>query len=182
MDKFAEKVLAPEYTRGRVRAENPGYKRTGTAIRRARRHGDRAAERELLRQLHSTPSMDTRDPGYRRLRYARYADDALFGFTGPKAEAEEIKARLAQFLHDDRKLELSREKTLITHARTQAAKFLGYEITTAHDDRQITGGRRRLIGRCGISRGAGVRCDGSVRSGRWSRAPADRSVHRARRG
>ena len=74
MDKFAEKVLAPEYTRGRVRAENPGYKRTGTAIRRARRHGDRAAERELLRQQRSTPSMDTRDPGYRRLRYTRYAD------------------------------------------------------------------------------------------------------------
>jgi hypothetical protein len=30
------------------------------------------------------------DPGYRRLRYGRYADDQLLGFTGPKAEAEEI--------------------------------------------------------------------------------------------
>jgi group II intron reverse transcriptase/maturase len=146
MDKFAETILMPEYTRGKARASNPAYKRTGTAIRRARRHGDRAAERELLRQLHGTPSMDTRDPGYRRLRYTRYADDALLGFTGPKAEAEEIRSRLARFLRDDLKLELSREKTLITHARTQAAKFLGYEITVAHDDRQITGGIRRLNG------------------------------------
>ena len=38
---------------------------------------------------------DPGDPGYRRLRYTRYADDHLLGFTGPKAEAEEIKQRLA---------------------------------------------------------------------------------------
>ena len=146
MDKFAETILMPEYTRGQARARNPGYRRAESAIRRARRGGDRAAERELLRQLRSTPSMDPRDPGYRRLRYTRYADDALFGFTGPKAEAEQIKARLAAFLREDLKLELSQEKTLITHARTQAARFLGYEITVAHDNRQITGGIRRLNG------------------------------------
>ena len=48
--------------------------------------------RELRQQLRSLPSGDPRDPGYRRLRYVRYADDHLLGFTGPKAEAEEIKA------------------------------------------------------------------------------------------
>jgi hypothetical protein len=146
MDKFAETVLMPEYTRGRARERNPGYRRAESALRRARRHGDRAAARELLLRQRSMPSMDPQDPGYRRLRYTRYADDALFGFTGPKAEAEEIRGRLAAFLHDDLKLELSGEKTLITHARTQAAKFLGYEVTVAHDDRRVTGGRRRLNG------------------------------------
>jgi group II intron reverse transcriptase/maturase len=146
MDRFAEAVLMPEYTRGAVRARNPAYRRTESAARRARQRGDRAAERKLRQQLRGLPSMDPRDPGYRRLRYVRYADDALLGFTGPKAEAEEVRARLAQFLRDDLKLELSREKTLITHARTQAAKFLGYEVTVAHDDRQVTGGRRRLNG------------------------------------
>ena len=141
-----ETVLMPEYTRGQVRARNPAYRRTESAIRRARRGGDRAAVRELRQRQRGLPNGDPRDPGYRRLRYTRYADDALFGFTGPKAEAEEIRTRLAQFLHDDLKLELSREKTLITHARTQAAKFLGYEVTVAHDDRSITGGIRRLNG------------------------------------
>jgi len=51
----------------------------------------------------------------------------LFGFTGPKAEAEEIKQRLTTFLRDELHLELSAEKTLITHARTGAATFLSYE-------------------------------------------------------
>ncbi|MFC4609087.1 group II intron reverse transcriptase/maturase [Streptomyces maoxianensis] len=66
----------------------------------------------------------------------RYADDTLIGFTGPKGEAEEIKQRLARFLREELKLELSQEKTLITHARTGAAQFLGYEITIRRDDRR----------------------------------------------
>jgi group II intron reverse transcriptase/maturase len=146
MDRFAETVLMPEYTRGKERKRTLPYMRTASAKQRARKRGDRAAERQLLRQMHGMPSRDPRDPGYRRLRYTRYADDALFGFTGPKAEAEEIRTRLAGFLRDDLKLELSREKTLITHARTQAAKFLGYEITVARDDRKITRGQRELNG------------------------------------
>jgi group II intron reverse transcriptase/maturase len=146
MDKFAEAVLIPEYARGQARMKNPACRRGESAIRRARRNGDRAAERELRQQQRSLPSMDPRDPGYRRLRYVRYADDALLGLTGPKAEAEEIRTRLATFLRDDLKLELSEEKTLITHARTQAAKFPGHEITLACDDRRMTSGRRRLNG------------------------------------
>ena len=90
--------------------------------------------------------MDTQDPGYRRLRYVRYADDILLGFAGPKAEAEEIKERLAHFLRDELKLELSPEKTLITHARTGAARFLGYDIAVHHNDRKVTGGRRSVNG------------------------------------
>src|SRR5664280_1082251 len=81
-------------------------------------------------QLRPLPSKDPQDPGYRRLRYIRYADDELLGFTGPKAEAEDIKDRLARFLRDELGLELSTEKTLITHARTRAARFLGYDIIT----------------------------------------------------
>lgn len=116
------------------------------AIKRARRRGDQAALRQLRRQRHSLPSKDPHDPGYRRLRYCRYPDDHLLGFTGPKAEAEEIKQRLAQFLRDDLKLELSEDKTLITHARTGAARFLGYEITVLHNNRKITRGKRSING------------------------------------
>lgn len=131
LDVFVEKTLIPEFTRGRLRARNPEYRAVEHAIARARRKGDRAEVRRLYRRLHSLPSQDPRDPGYRRLRYCRYADDTLLGFAGPKAEAEQIKRRLTQFLHDDLKLELSPDKTLITHARTQRARFLGYEITVA---------------------------------------------------
>ena len=125
LDKFVETVLIPEYTRGSGRAKNPRYFEVWRAIRRARALGDRARERELRKQLRALPSGDPADPGYRRLKYLRYADDHLLGFTGPKAEAEEIRQRLAEFLREDLKLELSQEKTLITHGRTGAARFLG---------------------------------------------------------
>jgi len=132
LDKFAETVLIPEYTRGKSRKANPAWTKVAKAIAAARRRGDRAAVRALRQQRRGLPSRDPGDPGYRRLRYLRYADDHLFGFTGPKAEAEQIKQRLASFLHDDLKLELSEGKTLVTHGRTQAARFLGYDITVQH--------------------------------------------------
>jgi group II intron reverse transcriptase/maturase len=134
LDMFVEKVLIPECTRGRLRAKNPEYRAVEREIVKARRRGDRAEVRSLYRRLHSLPSQDPRDPGYRRLRYCRYADDTLLGFAGPKAEAEQIKRRLAEFLRDDLKLDLSPDKTLITHARTQRARFLGYEISVAGRD------------------------------------------------
>ncbi len=149
LDKFVETVLIPTYTRGEVRAANPAYHRVAVRRGSARKRGDRAEARRLLRQLRAMSSKDPTDPGYRRLRYLRYADDQLLGFTGPKAEAEEIKERLAQFLRDDLKLELSQDKTLITHARTRAARFLGYDIITQHSTR-ITRGRRTVNGGIGL--------------------------------
>ena len=143
LDVFVETVLTPEFTRGRLRARNPAYRQTAKAIERARRRGDRGEVRSLTKRLHRLPSQDPNDPGYRRLRYVRYADDILFGFAGPKAEAEEIKQRLATFLRDELHLELSPDKTLITHARSQRARFLGYEISVAHSDRRT---RRRSAG------------------------------------
>jgi hypothetical protein len=132
LDKFAETVLIPEYTRGGFRKDNPEYGRVRMAAARAHRRGDRQTASALRKRLRGLPSGDPRDPGFRRLHYTRYADDHLLGFTGPRAEAEQIKDRLAAFLREDLKLELSPEKTLITHARTGAARFLGYEITTQH--------------------------------------------------
>jgi hypothetical protein len=90
------------------------------------------------------------DPGYRRLRYCRYADDHLLGFIGPKAEAEEIKAKLATFLRETLGLELNAEKTLITHARSQPARFLGYHVIVQHCDTKLTGGRRTANGRIAL--------------------------------
>jgi len=132
LDKFAETVLIPEYTRGKSRKANPAWTKVANAMADARRRGDRAAVRALRQQRRGLPARDPGDPGYRRLCYLRYADDHLFGFTGPKAEAEQIKQRLADFLREDLKLELSAGKTLITHGRTQAARFLGYDIIVQH--------------------------------------------------
>jgi group II intron reverse transcriptase/maturase len=146
LDHYIETVLIPRYTRGERRAQNPAYQKVRDAIGQARKRGDQTVTRALRKQLRSLPAGNPHDPGYRRLRYVRYADDHLLGFTGPKAEAEQIKQHLTRFLHEDLKLELSQNKTLITHARTGAARFLGYEITNHHNDRKLTRGRRMVNG------------------------------------
>ena len=91
LDMFVETVLIPEYTRGTCRARNPDYREWKGSSAGARDAGTAQRFGTLRRQLRSLPSQDPKIPGYRRLRYVRYADDHLLGFTGPKAEAEEIK-------------------------------------------------------------------------------------------
>ena len=151
LDKFVETQLLPQYNRGERRAPNPAYEQVTAAIRRARKCGDRTAVRSLRQHRRTLPSMDLQDPGYRRLRYTRYADDVLLGFSGPKAEAVQIKQRLGQFLRDELKLELSESKTLITHARTGRARFLGYDIVTQYCDNKLDRrGRRTTNAKIGL--------------------------------
>ena len=146
LDEFVEGELIPRYTRGTLRKRNRAYGRIWDRLAGARRRGDRALARDLLRQLRKTPATVPDDPGYRRLRYIRYADDHILGFTGPKAEAGQIKADLAAFPRETLRLELSQDKTLITHARTQPARFLGYHVIVQHSDTRITHGRRTANG------------------------------------
>src|SRR5215469_3027581 len=142
LDKYVEKALIPTYTRGTQRRKNPAYQ---TCMRRARQLKQEGQYREaqaVRKQAQQLPSYDPTDPNYRRLKYVRYADDWLIGFIGPQQEAEEIKRAIKTYLHDVLRLDLSEEKTLITHARTQAARFLSYEIaTTLANSYQPKGGR-----------------------------------------
>ena len=128
LDKFVEKVLIPDNTRGEGRRRNPVYKHYEYKKGLAKKRNDRIAYRAYDKELRKVPAVDTYDPDYRRLRYVRYADDFLLSFAGPKSEAEDIKRRLTEFLSDELKLNLSQTKTLITHGRTQYARFLGYDI------------------------------------------------------
>ncbi|WP_223838489.1 group II intron reverse transcriptase/maturase [Saccharopolyspora pogona] len=97
------------------------------------------------------------------------------GFTGPKVEAEKIKDQLETFLRDELNLELSADKTLITHARTRAARYLGYEIITQHNDTRITGGRRTANGQIALRVPLDVittKCAPYLRHGKpWHRSP-----------
>ena len=93
------------------------------------------------------PSFDEMDNGYKRLKYVRYADDFLIGIIGSKEDARHIKEDVKTFLADKLALELSEEKTLITHT-SKAAKFLGYEIdvTSSNTSRRgINGVMRRAF-------------------------------------
>jgi hypothetical protein len=149
-DQFVEQRLIPEYTRGERRRSEPRYQRVESRIATAKRHGDRGTVRTLCRLRRGLPSQDPDDPSYRRLRYVRYCDDFLLGFAGPRREAQEIKSKIGEFLRDELTLELSESKTVITHATSQAARFLGYEIRTQHADTKITQGRRAVNGAIGL--------------------------------
>jgi len=149
-DQYVEQRLLPEYNSGRRRRPNRAYQVVEYAIQRARRHEDRPALRRLNLRRRQLPSQDPNDPSFRRLRYVRYCDDWLLGFAGPKREAEEIKSKITEFLHDELKLELSQSKTLITHATSQAAHFLGYEIRAQHSDSKISRNRRAVNGAIGL--------------------------------
>ena len=173
MDNFVETVLIPEYTRGSRRAASPAYQKVQKASARARRAGDRAAWRLLRKQQRGLPAGDPRDPRYRRLRYVRYADDHLLGFTGPKAEAEEIRDRLARFLREDLKLGLNQDKTLITHARTGAARFLGRVAPVHCCTGAPSGPRMRVVPAHGPSKPQGrFRCRALARCHRPAAARA----------
>lgn len=106
---------------------------------------------ELRKQRQRLPERNPLDPNYRRLRYVRYADDFCLGLAGSRQEAEEIKQKLKTFLRDHLKLELSQEKTLITHASTQPAHFLGYELGVQYrDDKRDHTDRRCINGHVGL--------------------------------
>src|SRR5947209_4457288 len=149
LDRFVETTLIPHYTRGRKRKPNKAYERLKVQARRCRQKGQMEAARKRKQQAQHLPSIETHDPNYRRLRYCRYADDFALAFIGSKEEAEEIKHQLRMFLLEELKLNLSEEKTLVTHARSQAATFLGYEITTLQSNskqyRDKNGRRNRRI-------------------------------------
>lgn len=95
------------------------------------------------------PSGDEMDGSYRRLKYIRYADDFILGVIGSKEDAQRIKEDIKSFLSASLALELSEEKTLITHTG-KSAKFLGYEITVTrnnHQRRDVQGRLRRTYGK-----------------------------------
>lgn len=138
LDTFVETVLIPRYTKGAVREKNKPYQRLVEKAHELVKQGRGKEARRLRRQFQQLPSQNPRDPNFRRLRYCRYADDFLLSFVGPKSEAEEIKEQIRTFLHEELKLELSEAKTLITHAKSEAARFLGYEVTLLQDNRKHT--------------------------------------------
>jgi group II intron reverse transcriptase/maturase len=151
LDKYVEQQLLPANTRGQRRKTYPPYIKLTKAAHQARKQGNRDAAQYYNQQAQRIPSRDPNDPNFRRLWYVRYADDFVLGFTGPHAEAEAIKHQLTHYLATELGLELSAEKTLITHARTERATFLGYEIHTLDaDDKHDNRGQRCINGAIGL--------------------------------
>lgn len=140
LDEYVEDTLKPLYNTGKVRKRNPEYDRIVHAMQKAKRQNDMASWKKLQQEQRETLYGVHDDPSYRRLSYQRYADDFILGFIGPKEEAKHIKDMLKQFLAETLQLELSEEKTLITHAKSEKARFLGYDLKIAQVNGKISTG------------------------------------------
>lgn len=144
-DWYVQTELIPAHTRGTKRKMTSAAKHVDYQLGKARAVENRDAVRHWKAIQRQTPRYDYHDSTYTRLRYVRYADDFLLGFVGTKDDAERIKVLIRDWLRDHLKLQLSDEKTLITHAREGTARFLGYDVSVFHSEcRPAVNGRVRL--------------------------------------
>lgn len=122
-NKPAESRLTAEYTQI---CNEMSY--TRKRIAKATDENEKAAQilklKQLGAQLRKTPSKSQTD---KKIVYVRYADDFLLGVNGSKEDCQHIKDELSAFIRGTLKMELSEEKTLITHSN-QYARFLGYDV------------------------------------------------------
>ena len=127
--------LKKEFDQPPKRTETKAYRNKSWEIEKVRRQLKTAENTEeiqrlvaekkrLQKELVKIPCKDTTD---KKLVYVRYADDFLIGVNGTKEECQKIKSLLKEFLADHLKLELSDEKTKITHS-AECARFLGHDI------------------------------------------------------
>ena len=140
LDKFVEKT-AKEFYKSRDRHHTPEYDKITWQIKKAQKQLKTATGQEktaLLQKIaqlkavmHKTPCMSKTD---KVIKYIRYADDFILGVKGDKADCERIKRQLSDFISQTLKMELSEQKTLITHSN-QYARFLGYDIRVRRDQK-----------------------------------------------
>lgn len=150
---------AKSFNRGTKRKINPAYKkpldvrrgkqewlkRNEAKISEEKRREVMAQIQELNGRLRSIPYSAPMDTEYRRVVYVRYADDFLIGVIGSKEDARQVKSDVGAFIKEHLHLEMSPEKTLITHG-SDFAHFLGYLITVSREQnstRAKTGFTRR---------------------------------------
>ncbi len=139
LDKFAEKTAKAFYKK-RDREHTKEYDAVMNALVLVKYHLKKATgqqksdllkqKKRLQRQLRKIPCSSQTD---KVMKYVRYADDFIIGVKGDKIDCEKIKKQFADFISQELKMELSEEKTLITHS-SQFARFLGYDIRVRRDN------------------------------------------------
>ena len=145
LDVFMAKY-AESFNCGKGRKINPAYKkpldvrrgkqewlkRNSAKISEEKRQKVMAEIQELNNYLSTVPYSDPMDTEYKRVVYVRYADDFLIGVIGSKEDAKQVKTDVGEFIKEQLHLEISPEKTLITHGN-DFARFLGYLVTVSRE-------------------------------------------------
>lgn len=172
LDRYIEEYQTC-FNKGKRRKASREYNRLTsekrTRIARLKRINDKDSDlrknqikliKETTQNLRKVPSQESFDENYKKIVYVRYADDFLIGVIGSKKDAIQIKTDIKNFLEEKLRLELSEQKTLITHA-SKDAKFLGFGIRVRNQNESITTNakgikKRSSNGRMNISVPSGV--------------------------
>jgi group II intron reverse transcriptase/maturase len=141
LDEKVQEIQTRDERGGKQKHSNPLYSKLSSQKERLVKKGATRTKtfRELVKQIRSIPAVMVNDPNFIRIKYLRYADDWLIGICGPRKLAEQVKGELTTFLSQRLKLTLSTEKTKITQARKEQARFLGTELTIGR------GGLQRVV-------------------------------------
>jgi len=148
LDVFME-GYAKGFNKGNKRRVNPEYKHKLDVCRgkeeRLKRNLNKYSEAEIAalrleikerrKELKTIHYADPMDESFKRIIYVRYADDFLIGVIGNKEDAVKVKEDVREFLKGKLHLEMSEEKTLVTHG-SDFATFLGFEVTICNKQMQ----------------------------------------------
>jgi hypothetical protein len=137
LDMFMEELCQVKSSKKKRKQTNPLYKRLGYQRGKAQKAGDYKTADSLLVEMRKIHSVNPMDSDFTRVHYIRYADDFLVLINGSKELADTLKMEIGDFLKTKLKLELSEEKTLVTHMASESVRFLGYEIRKAHENTAI---------------------------------------------
>lgn len=145
LDKFVMKLktefdmpsadrITPEYREHHNQIKNLSYHlKSAEGVNRERLLAEYQTKRKELLAMPCTAQTD------KKIKYIRYADDFLIGIKGSREDCLWIKSKLAEFIGQSLKMELSDEKTLITHS-SEHARFLGYDVCVRRSGKIRRGG------------------------------------------
>ncbi|MES3708850.1 group II intron reverse transcriptase/nicotine-degrading enzyme NicA [Pseudomonas putida] len=129
-----DKITDPAYRK--LQRQKTSLRKKAEKQEGAERNATLSLAREANSKLLSMSPYLTRDNGFIRVKYVRYADDWIIGVNGPKLLAEELRSVVGEFL-ENAGLELSIEKTHIRHAKSETAKFLGTNLRIGSENSKI---------------------------------------------
>ena len=144
LDKFMENYIENFKTEAKKKRLSTAYRTSIDRAYRYRKKGkeiwhtlsenEKKARNKKLKELERAEKVLTpyvyNDENYKRMQYTRYADDFIIGVIGSKADAETVKRDIKIFLKETLHLNLSDDKTKITHTGKRA-RFLGYDVTVS---------------------------------------------------
>lgn len=122
-DEWVTEYLKPNFDKGDKRAKNPEY------FKQNHQDGQKVKDKTISR-------VSTQDPDFKRLYYFRYANDFIISVDGTKEDCRTLRTQIKEFLSNNINFTLNVDKTKITNAQYESAKFLGYiihKISTRQD-------------------------------------------------